>query len=270
MAAWRLTVEEVSLLLSLLGQPGMGRDLLVAQLGPGMTADDARSRLLAGGHSLIAEGHAAVTADGRILLSRDLADIGKVLIDAPWSLRFTRSYQNAEFLLTYHFAGGQIYQHELEQGVVHCIETVEPGRIADEAMRFYELGQAETAFAAARLPGPLFNELMQKSDAAEIAAALRATGVSDDFAAALAQDLARAEYRGSMLIVHYRDDRSPVSDAGYLVLRSKSRSWLVDLTEAAATDTVTVEPGSENTLRAAVAKLTGTILSAPAAQAAAL
>jgi hypothetical protein len=84
-----LTTEELSLSFSLLGQPEAGRSLMVTQLGE-MSEAEARARLMAAGHSLIARGGMALGPEGPVL-NEDLARAVGLLLRADFSVRYSRA-----------------------------------------------------------------------------------------------------------------------------------------------------------------------------------
>jgi len=84
-----LTTEELSLSFSLLGQPEAGRSLMVTQLGE-MSEAEARARLMAAGHSLIARGGMALGPEGPVL-NEDLARAVGLLLQADFSIRYSRA-----------------------------------------------------------------------------------------------------------------------------------------------------------------------------------
>ena len=235
--SWRLTVEEMALLLSLRKQPELAQELLRAQLGP-LTKENVEGRLYAAGHTLMARGELAVAADGSIHVGEDLDLLANILLDAAHSLRYTRSYRNAELLLTYHFYQDAIYEHQIEQGVVHEIKRVaDVEAVAAGGVTFFGLTEASPgAFAPVEIAADVWSELSAPQEYPQLVAKARALGTLNGSAEWLARDLMAANYRGAALWIAYTEDKQPVSDHGFLLLNAPQRTWLVEprQTEAGA------------------------------------
>lgn len=228
-SSWRLTVEEIALLLSLRKQPEMAQEVLRAQLGP-LTKENVEGRLYAAGHTLIARGEMAVAADGSIHVGEDMALLADILIDVPHSLRYTRTYRNAELLLTYHFYQGAVYEHRLSQGVVHEIELVAGSEaVAAGGVQFFGLTDAPIPpFAPVEMGAEVWGELSAQQEYPALVSKVRGLGSLNGFADSLAADLLAADYRGTVLWVDYTADKQPVSDHGFLLLHTAQRTWLIE------------------------------------------
>lgn len=240
-SSWRLTVEEIAFLISMRNQPAIAQGTMRVQLGP-LTKENIEGRLYAAGHSLIARGELAVAADGSIHVGEDMALLTDILLDSPHSLRFTRTYRNAELLLTYHFYRGAIYEHRLVQGVVHEIEAVaNSAAVAVGGVAFFGLdeasiaAQAETT-ASCEIDAAVWNELSVQNEYPQLIAKVRALTVLNGAGEWLAQDLLSANYRGTVLWVSYTEDKQPISDHGFLVLNAPQRTWLVEPKQAVTGD----------------------------------
>ena len=239
--SWRLTVEEIALLMSLHGQKEAAKELLQYQLGP-VGKENVQGRLYAAGHSLIAGGELAVAADGSIHVGEDMALLTDILLDSPHSLRFTRTYRNAELLLTYHFYRGVIYEHRLVQGVVHEIEAVaDSTAVAAGGVAFFALNDGPVAASAGtavpcEIDAAAWNELSIETEYPQLVAKVRALTPLNGAGELLAQDLLSANYRGTVLWISYTEDKQPISDHGFLVLNAPQRTWLVEPKQAVTGD----------------------------------
>ncbi len=228
-SVWRLTVEEIALLMSLRKQPELAQELLQAQLGP-LTKENVEGRLYAAGHTLIARDELAVAVDGSIHIGEEMTLLTQILLDAPHSLRYTRSYRNADLLLTYHFYQGVIYEHRLVQGVVHEIEAVaDSDKAVASGIQFFGLDDANMgASLPVEIDAEVWNELSAQKDYPQLVGALRSLGTLNGNSEWLAADLLSASYRGTVLWVAYTQDKQPVSDHGFLMLGAPQRTWLIE------------------------------------------
>jgi hypothetical protein len=248
-AFWRLTVEEIALLLSLRGEPTLAQDLLRAQLGA-MSQENVEGRLYAAGHALISRGELAVAADGSIHVGEQMARLTDILLDAPCSLRFTRSYRNAELLLTYHFYQGAIYEHRLVQGVVHEIEAVAGvDAVVTGGLVFFGLtvqagGAADTQPSPVEIGADTWNQLMAQQEYPALRQMMRGVAALNGRGEWLAKDLISADYRGTVLWITYTADKQPVSDHGFLLLKAPERTWLVEPKRTETGESVALQLGS--------------------------
>jgi hypothetical protein len=256
-AAFRLSVEEIAVALTLIGKPELGHDLLVTQSGAAPGQDEVRSRLLAAAHSLISRGWLAVTPEGTVGLADSLARVARVLAQADFSIRYSRSYRDAEMLLTYHFVQGGIFEHRLEQGVVHSITELEDAAaVVQGGLNFFEMAQLPTfSFPPLDVPGSLLDEIKDADDPKSVSDRLTDYGVARETADVLAEDLADTEYRGSASRVEYDANDTPTADRGFLLLHGQQRSWILRPFDRQGTPFVTLMPGTADAFSREVAAL---------------
>lgn len=229
MTEFILSTEELALLLSIIGRPEAGQTLMAAQLGK-TTEAEARARLLAASHSLMARGLLALGPEGPILES-PLAHTIECLSQPNFSIRYSRSTQEAELALIYHFRQNAILEHRLEQGVAHHLAEV-PGASAviQGGLLFFGLPQAQPFTAALiRIPYQTLIDLKDEEDPAVVEESLRKAGVAEEARPLLAEDLAHPRYRGSALQVRYDPQGKPYSEKGFLLLHGPQRLWLISL-----------------------------------------
>ncbi len=247
--SFRLSVEELALAFSQIGNPNLGQELLGAQLAIQDPAE-IRARLLSAGHSLLARGWLGIDSQGHFYLDDALARIARVLAHADFSLRFSRAARGIEFELTLHFGERGIFAHQLEQGVVHVItELADPAEATATGLRFFELTDAMAfTIPPVEIANAMLEQLKDMDDAAGIAERLANAGVPTAVAALLAPDLARASYRGSILRIEYTAANAPVSERGVLVLRGAERLWLMRPFQRAQATFLTLAPGTTENL----------------------
>lgn len=227
MAEVALAVEEMALIFSLMGRPEAGHALMANQLGE-MTEAEARARLLAAGHSLIARGLLALGNEGPILES-SLARLMEQIARPQFSIRYSRATREAEFALVYHFGPDAVLEHRLEQGVVHHLaEVPDASAVVKGGMLFYEIPQTPSV---ALPPTPMALQVLMDAkdieDPAGIEERLRRAGVPDEVRSLLAEDLAHPQYRGGVIRVDYDGQGRPSSERGFLLLRGSQRLWLI-------------------------------------------
>ncbi|MGQ9710351.1 MAG: hypothetical protein ACUVXE_07770 [Anaerolineae bacterium] len=241
MSEFVLTGEELALTFSLIGQPEAGRDLMDVQLGE-MSEAEARARLLAAGHSLIARGWMALGPEGPIL-NEDLARVVRPVLGANFSIRYSRATPDAEFNLAYHFGEKIIIEHRLENGVVHRLnEITDVATVIKSGVVFFGLPQAERFQCPhVTIPYELLKELKDVERADQIDQHLQQAGVIEEVRMFLAEDLSRPQYRGSVLRVQYDVGRQPFSEEGFLLLQGPRRLWLITLADGGRT-TATLMP----------------------------
>jgi len=251
-----LSVEEVTLAMSMVSQPEIAHGLMVAQLGE-IQQEESRARLLAAGHSLMARGWLTMDTRGTMHLTDLLARIARVLSRADFSIRYSRSHRNADFSLSFHFGEGSIFVHRIEQGVVHHITEVQDiDAVIQGGLAFFERAQ-ERLFTcpSAKISKDLLDKIKDEEDASFILKRLEEAGVSEETRTLLAEDLDGVQYRGSILRVEYGEDNVPRSDHGLLVLRGPDRLWLLRPRLEEGETFVTILPGTEEVFRREVTAL---------------
>jgi hypothetical protein len=251
-----LSVEEVALAMSMVGQPEVAHDLMLAQLGT-MKQEEARVRLLTAGHSLMAQGWLTMDAQGAMHLADPLARVARVLSRADFSIRYSRSHREADLSLSFHFGERGIFAHRIEQGVLHHVtEVQDTDAVIQDGLVFFEMAQVQPFVCSSdEIPVGLLDEVKDEKDVASILHRLEATDVPEETRMLLAEDLHRAQYRGSILRVEYGEDNVPRSDRGLLVLRGPERLWLLRQLPGKSKPSVTPLPGTERSFRQEVAVL---------------
>ena len=254
-----LSVEEVALAMSLVGQPEVAHNLMMAQLGE-MKQEEARARLLTAGHSLMARGWLTMDAQGAMHLADAMARVTRVLSHADFSIRYSRSHRNADLSLSFHFEEDGIFAHRVEQGVVHHITEVQDAdAVTQGVLAFFEMAQVRPfTCPLTEIPDGLLDDIKNEEDVSSILRQLEEAGVPEETRTLLAKDLSGAQYRGSILRVEYGEDNVPRSDRGLLVLRGSDRLWLLRPLIGEGEPSVTLLAGTEQVFRQEVATLLAT------------
>jgi len=251
-----LSVEELALGFSLLDEAQKAHDLMVAQLGE-MTPEEARARLLAASHGLLARGLLSIGEEGKIHLEPSLERMVRALIAPTFSLQYSRAYRDAKFVLAYHFTNGLVLAHWLEGGVVHRIIEVEKREaVVEGGMDFFNVaGAASFRCPPTEIPYDVMGQIKDEDDPAIVLRRLAEGGVEKTTREMLAEDVERTEYRGSILRVEYDEDKPSRSDQGLLVLRGRERLWLFRVAQKGDKPFVVILPGTEEVFRKEVEAL---------------
>lgn len=240
-----LSVEELALAFSALGQPQMAHDVMVAQLG-NMSADEAHARLKTAGHSLLARGWLTLDAEARLHLASNLERAVAALVHPVFSLRYHRSQPRGEWSAAFHFLNGAIIAHRVEQGVLHhLVELHDPAAVIQQGVEFFDLAQAPVFAAPSnRLSGDILVAL-KEMDAATLERQLQSQPSLSNVARQwLSEDLLSTRFRGSALRVVYTADHAPTSERGLLLLAGPQRVWLFRFDGPDAAAPVEVMPGT--------------------------
>ncbi len=253
---FRLSVEELAYILAESGHPETAQSLLQESFSTELAAEDVMQRLLAAGHSLMARELLLFDSNLKPTLSEDARWLARVLLDVPFSIRYTFAVPEGQKNLTYHFIDGKIVEHRVEFGVVHALSEYADSQIViDSGISFFQIEQ-EPPFNAAEgeLAQTLLSQAQTGADLAQIRQALAQSALPASTQEMLAQDFANARYRGSALRIEYRAGEA-VSDFGFLLLRGPERLWLLKPVQRPEGAVVIVMPGSIATFQREVAAL---------------
>jgi hypothetical protein len=252
----RLGIEDLAFALSAVDESKAAHDLMLAQLGS-MSSSEARARLMAAGHSLMARELLTMDDGSKVQLQQPLAEVARVLTHADFMIRYSRAYRDAEFVFSFYFTGGAILAHTIEKGVVHHIYTVDDFQnIVREAFEFFELDDtASFPSPEIEVPYEVFRYIKGSEVPSHILEELAAADVPQETRELLAEDLLVTRFRGSILRVEglRRDD--PASDEGILVLRGAERLWLFPTHQKAGEVFVTLKSGSQQNFREEIERL---------------
>lgn len=241
----RLSVEELALILIQHGQVVSGQGVMQATLGD-IGSEEMRFRLLSAGHSLIARELMRMEKDGRFTFSDPVKQIVRPLTKADFSIRYSKSVENGEENLSYHFAKGSVFEHSLEQGIIHIISEVKEEVVVKAGWIFFNGEQtAQFQSSLVEVDNALFEQIMANPDQEEVSRRLVEAGVTKSEANLIAEDMQNSKYRGSALRVEYDKDNLPTSNRGILTLRGPNRMWLVRPQLTNGNGIVTLRPASQ-------------------------
>jgi hypothetical protein len=251
-----VSIEELAMIMNVAGYPDKAYHLMVSQLGD-MSKEEARIRLMTAGHSLLARKYLSIDTNGNTTLMDPVARIAWILSGADLSIRYSRSYRNADFALAFHFGEDQIYAHRVEQGVVHHIAKVDSkDSVIQGGVDFFGFAEIQSfTCPPAKISQQLLEEVKDDPSPVVIERRLASAGVPDETRSLLVEDLSHTQYRGSIMQVQYGEDNVPQADEGLLVLSGPERLWLLRPLFQNDERYVTLLPGTEEVFRQEVSAL---------------
>jgi hypothetical protein len=252
----RMSVEELALVLSLAGENEMGRFLIEAHLGE-MQPQEIDTKLHTAAHSLLARGWINMTDKLEFELSGNMEKTIAVLVDAEFTLQYRRSFEEGEYLLSYHFYDNEFYKHSIEWGVVHQLSyagSVE--KVLQGGIDFFELdNQKPFRTEELRIPYNEFEEFSEIEEEDSIVNKLCAAGATEKMSDLLAEDLLHTRFRGGILRIEYPEGEEPKSDFGLLTLQGPDRLWLLRIEDDHGEAMLNIMPGSKKVFREEVKSL---------------
>jgi hypothetical protein len=240
----QLSVEEVAFILSTTDQPDMAHDLMIAQLGD-MGQAEARARLLAAGHSLLARAWVNIDESDQVSLSEPIERLAHILTCADFSIRYDRAYRPFELTLTFHFVDASIFSHSIEDGVIHHITEVQgETEVLRQGLTFFAVEDVNADCPVAEIPYSVLEQIKDEENLSTILSTLQKWEVPEKTRRLFTEDLRDVQYRGSVMRVDYEDDSRPRSDEGLLVLRGPDRLWFLRPFVREEKDYIKIFPGS--------------------------
>lgn len=239
-----LSVEELALAVSALGQPQMAHDVMLAQLGS-MSSDEAHARLKTAGHSLLARGWLTMDTEAQLHLEPELERVVSALIRPDFSLRYSRSQSQGEWLSAFHFAKGMLIAHRVEQGLLHhLVEINDAASAIQQGIEFFEIApSSDFQIPESHLPGK-FLITLKDADAPLAAQQLQTQPLPAVVRQGLLDALQACRYRGSALRVEYDAAHVAHSERGLLLLGGPQRVWLFRFTGPDESSPVDILPGT--------------------------
>lgn len=248
-----LGLEELVVVLNLLGYSEVAKGLIVTQLGE-ISPDEERGRLLAANHSLMAR-EILYLQGGSIRMKEGPARLLGFLIANDYAVRGTaRSQSSGEETLTFYVRNGEVVEHRLTHGVVHAFCRSAPAAAVD-ALAAFMLPADREAFqtppftiADARLQEA---QALIAADGAEAGRAFfQGLGADETAAALLAEDLNRQTLRSAAMQVTIDMSTGINADRGYLILAGAAgRAWVMDIHEQNGAAELTVQPATDKLVK---------------------
>jgi hypothetical protein len=252
-----ISVEELALVLGEIGHADSARALLGTQLPVGASRREMELCIRTAMHSLLARGLVDIDQEGVLTIAPRLARMAGTLMQASFSLRYSRFEEHAEINLTCHYCGDAIVAQHVEKEVVHSLGQLDSiEEIVERGIAFLDVAEAQpTSFEPFELPQHFLTEARDGRSAEEVAQQLHSAEVADALCPLLAEDLMAPSFRGSILRIEYEHDGTPVSDMGLLALRGAGRLWLMRPVERDGRPCFVVMPGTEDLFRQELASL---------------
>ena len=228
----QLGVEELSLAMSMIGEPEVAKGLLHLALGE-MSTEEEKGRLLAAGHSLMARGLLFIR-DGQSHLAGDLRGLLSTLADNDFIIHCNRrKLGSAAQVLAYFVKGTTALEQRVEQQVVYHLSSVSDlEEVVAGGLEFFKVQESEIfCFPDAEVPVSVIDRAKEAADESPeaILTIFQNSGVPDTLCRLLSEDFQRSEYRGSVIRVE-RSKEGPLGlNKGFLVLKGAKRTWLFPL-----------------------------------------
>ncbi|MEI8164727.1 MAG: hypothetical protein WCG26_00035 [Chloroflexales bacterium] len=253
----RLSGDELAYTLAQFGRPDIGHGVLQGMSDVPLAAEDAVQRILAAGHGLMARQLLQINAEATPVLADDLQWIAGVLVQAPFSLRYSLTNAEATFNLTYHAANGGVVEHVVDQGVVHIFTQHEQPRAAvDGGLTFFQIAGLHSEIGSqGEITKALLDQAQEEQEVAAIQKILAQATLTAPLREQFAEDLAQTSYRGSVMRVEYGPNGEPVADRGLLLLGGPARLWILKPNQRPTGTVLTLIPGSESVFRREVSAL---------------
>ncbi len=255
----RLSLEELSVVIGLIGFPEVAKGLLYGQLGE-ISEDEEKGRLYAANHTLLAK-DILKTQGSQTRLSEIIVRLVSPLISNEYSIRGSLGGAGrAEEVLTYYVRGEKLVEHRLILGVVNELTYIKSSEgIAEGYSHFFDIEKCELFDCASfSISSSQLEEAKSKAATAEDNAHsfLIKAGVPDKAGQLLAEDLHQPDYRGSVIRVSSVENQALNSDEGYLLLKGMSgRAWLMDIQIDNDKPILNIEPASQNAISVATQAL---------------
>lgn len=247
-----ISLEELALLLNLMGYPIVAKGFLVSQLG-NIAAEEERGRLMAANHTLLAK-DIITLEEGQLHIAAPYSELLDLLPNNDYAVRcILVSQGDTQRMLTYYIRGEQIVEQQIAFGVVHSLRTISSLDEVSEAI--YSLLEIHTLqgmdhvteyLSQAELEGltTVYTDMTAASNR------LQKLGWAKETADYFAQDNFEQRRRAGLLRVVMNPEQSKPSERGYMLLTGSSgRAWLMILNDADGGSPLIVQPATNDLVR---------------------
>jgi hypothetical protein len=247
-----LSVEELALMFSLLGQAPLAKTMLNDELGE-LNEDELRGRIRAASNTLLARGLILPGGDEPVL-APDVAALLGPMASADYALQSTvfGADQPGRNLMLY-VQGDRIVSHRLHQGAYHTLQLLDPSEAMAVCEAFYGFAPL------AGVTSPPFSldraevqeaRLLDDGSAVATQERLERLGVDSETAARFAEDLYHQQAWAIMLRLQTTSDQSIVAELGYQILTGASgRIWLMTVDGEAGATALSVCPADQHKIK---------------------
>lgn len=252
-AELRLSLEELALTFSLLGQAPLAKTMLTNRLGE-TSVDELRGRVRAAGNSLWARGVFRLVGD-KPEMNPAYADVIRPMLNADYALQCTTFGDDmpGRSLMIY-VQGDRLVEHIAHSGVYHSLQTIGglPAAV-DKVETFFQLppldGFRATSFTILQEQAQEAR-LLDAADAAGMQQRLIHQGVHADTAAIFAEDLGRQQQWAVAMSLRAAPDGNIRVDIGYEALAARSgRTWLMTVDDDNGETSLNVRPAKRDEIR---------------------
>lgn len=250
-----LSLEELALLINLMGYPIVAKGLLTSQLGD-ISPQEERGRLLAANHTLLAKGMMELRG-GKLYIEPAYSDLLDLLPNNDYAVRCVVSSEgSASQMLTYYLRDDQTVQQRITHGAVHSLRAVSSLTQAVEAIQ--ALLMLDISQPHSHEIGYLRQEELEAlpesySDAADASQRLQAVGWAKGTADSFAQDLFNQRLRGAVYRVEMNPEDKEWSERGFMLLTGISdRTWLMTPGGGPDSDSLLIKPATRDLVRDAI------------------
>lgn len=229
----RLSLEELAVSLSMLGNPALGKGILVSELGQ-ISSEEERGRLSAATHTLMAKEILSLK-EKKLTPAASFLNLITPLINCDFSIRCSRTAENElDQVLLFYFRQSLIVKHEIQHSVIHELtEVTNTEQVIKDTSLFFELDNLKPFSVATQKLTQTQLENARKYSAESVnktKSYLLVQGFPDIFSQWFAEDLHEAEYRGSTMRVETSPRNELVSDVGFMLLKGTSgRLWFLEI-----------------------------------------
>lgn len=252
-AELRLSLEELSLILSLLGHAEVAKVMLGEYLGE-PSADELRGRMLAASNSLLARGIIHPAGD-QVQMEPVSSQLFRPIVQNDYVIQCNLLQAGQEErVLSYFRRNDQLVEMRPYYGIYTTIRAINDNRTAVESCEtFFELVDLDL------FPADPFTLNGEQAQAAELLvngdvnysqSSLESMGVESETAAFFAEDFARPAKRAVALRLRAGPEEQVLSDAGYLAVTGTSgRTWLLTVNSQDKGASVLVQPATRDLVR---------------------
>lgn len=248
----RVSLEELALLLNLMGHSVVAKGLLVSQLGD-ISVEEERGRLLAANHTLLAKNIMKLD-EGQLHIDPAYTNLLSILIDNDFAVRcFAASEGGFLQTLTYYIEGERIVEQRIDHGAVHSFRAVFSLSEATEAIgALLELDAIRShESGASKLSQAELQALTEdQPDAARASDRLQALGWTKEAADSFAEDNFSRHRRAGLLRAVMNPEQATTLERGFMLLTGKfGRSWLMSFDGNGENDLLLIRPATANLVR---------------------
>lgn len=256
-ASYRLSVDEVAMILSQSGHADAARQTLAIGGADVLDGGVIRGRLQAAGHSLMARGLLDVIDDGVIELDPAINRLVGPLASADFSIRLARSDGETDWTITFHFSGDVIVQHTIERDIVHELtECCGEADVVETILDLLGVGE-HTPFKAGSctVTASVINDLQTTADRDTALAMLADAGMFETVRQLFVDDFMGVVSRGTISRIDYDDEEASLAEGAIMTLHGPERFWLMVLQGQHEAPEMEIMPGDRQTFEGVVKRL---------------